>query len=213
MVALPIFNRMRIISQTWVWEYNECLYSDYYYCVVTLTLTNTWGMDMCFETWHAFMFIYCTVIPFFPHQYIATMRIAFVIIIKYNDTGWVLFTRKVWRTFSVKSHVYDKNSIFIIPNLHRDAPFNLPPTALSPQAAQCTREMQHFCPDTCTEHPESLRALELSEDQRYVSNDPGILKAIFWDIYFAQIARTRLTTHQNCRLSLIIFHYLSRRRW
>ena len=74
----------------------------------------------------------------FPHQYIVTMSIMYnvyvcviIIIIKSNDTGWVLFTRKVWRTLWVKKSCYDKNWIFIILNLHHDAPFNLSPAALA----------------------------------------------------------------------------------
>ena len=77
----------------------------------------------------------------FPHQYIAlplhcdnenyVQFSVIIIIIKSNDTGWVLFTRKVWRTLSVKKSCYDKNWIFIILNLHHDAPFNLSPAALA----------------------------------------------------------------------------------
>ena len=89
-----------------------------------------------------------------------------------------------------KSPVYDKNSIFIIPNLHHDARFNL--SRLGPQ---CTREMHTFL----FWRPHWPESPARPGPQRYVSNDPGDLKSNICDIYFTQIA-SRLTRIVGCRL-------------
>ena len=136
------------------------------------------------------MFIYCTVIPS-SHINSLWQWVQFsVIIIKSNDTGWVLFTRKVWRTLSVKKSCYDKNSIFIILNLHHDAPFNLS------SAAQCSPEMQHFYPDTCTGCSESLSpGLPHTKTSATCQMIPATLKAIFWDIYFTRTPHRLIICH------------------
>ena len=162
MVALPIFIRMRIISQTCVWEYKymrECLFSQ-----IITALWSHWRwptLEALTCVLRSDMLSCSFIAQLFHFSHINTLRQCVLQLSLSLNTMTLgeFYSRGRYEGRSQwKSHVYDKNSIFIIPNLHRDAPFNLPPTALSPQATQCTREMQHFCPDTCTEHPESLRA-------------------------------------------------------
>ena len=74
-VALPNFNRMRHISQTWVCEARISLESDYYCGHSDADQHLRYGHVFLRLLHYAFMLcIYRTVIPFSPHQYVVTMR-------------------------------------------------------------------------------------------------------------------------------------------